>query len=374
MPQREKDLSSPTRVVGRRRIQHHRHEGPDVVQSSGLSVESSDEVSVEIRGEGVLRGFHRGDRRATEEALRGGHLGGQSGTQGTLSLQGEGGGALALPRGRHCGLDRSEGADERGVGGGEYEGRDGVASGWGSEGGKTRRGAAAQGQRGSDVEWPEAGDVGGPSMGELAADCSRGNGGGAWRGWWCPWRPAWPQWWRRCPRPSGRWRSRGVTVAVGLAAASERGRVWAAQHCCTICTDVGPETGSWRRGRAVGAGCGRRGGAGERRGGVPGGLAAAHGVSAVGSSGDGPWRRDWAARLRAAASRARRAGVARPLAGLQARAREETEGGEMAAAAWERHARTAGRLGREAGRLEPAAAGRDRRLWRRLETEKGKKP
>jgi hypothetical protein len=176
-PQREKDLSSPTGVVGRRRIQHHGHEGPDVVQSSGLSVESSDEVSVEVRGEGVLRGFHRGDRRATEEALRGGHLGGQSGTQGTLSLQGEGGGTLALPRGRHCSLDRSEGADERGVGGGEYGGRDGVAPGWGSEGGKTRRGAATQGQRGSDVEWPEAGDVGGPSMGELAADCSRGNGG-----------------------------------------------------------------------------------------------------------------------------------------------------------------------------------------------------
>jgi hypothetical protein len=113
-PQREKDLSSPTGVVGRRRIQHHGHEGPDVVQSSGLSVESSDEVGVEVRGKGVLRGFHRGDRRATEEALRGGHLGGQSGTQGTLSLQGEGGGALALPRGHHISLDRSEGVDERG--------------------------------------------------------------------------------------------------------------------------------------------------------------------------------------------------------------------------------------------------------------------
>jgi hypothetical protein len=48
----------------------------------------------------------------------------------------------------------------------------------------------------------------------------------------------------------------------------------------------------------------------------------------------------------------------------------------MAAAAWdwERHARTAGRLGREARRLEPAAAGRGQRLWRRLETEKEKKP
>jgi hypothetical protein len=85
-PQREEDLSSPTGVVGRRRIQHHGHEGPDVVQSCGLSVEGSDEVGVEVRGEGVLRGFRRGGRRATEEALRGGHLGGQSGAQGTLSL------------------------------------------------------------------------------------------------------------------------------------------------------------------------------------------------------------------------------------------------------------------------------------------------
>ena len=53
-PQREKDLSSPTGVVGRRRIQHHGHEGPDVVQTCGLSVESSDEVGVEVRGEGIL--------------------------------------------------------------------------------------------------------------------------------------------------------------------------------------------------------------------------------------------------------------------------------------------------------------------------------
>jgi hypothetical protein len=115
--------------VGRRRIQHHGHEGPDVVQTSGLSVESSDEVGVEVGVAGVLRGFHRGDRRATEEALRGGHLGGQSGTQGTLSLQGEGGGALALPRGRHSGLDLREGVDERGGDGGKGGGRDSVALG-----------------------------------------------------------------------------------------------------------------------------------------------------------------------------------------------------------------------------------------------------
>jgi hypothetical protein len=100
------------------------------VQTSGLSVESSDEVGVEVRVAVVLRGFHRGDRWAAEETLRGGHLGSESGAQGTLTLQGEGGGALALPRGRHCGLARSEGADERGVGGGECGGRDGVAPGW----------------------------------------------------------------------------------------------------------------------------------------------------------------------------------------------------------------------------------------------------
>jgi hypothetical protein len=74
-PQREEDLSSPMGVVGRRRIQHHGHEDPDVVQFCSLSVESSDEVGVEVRGKGVLREFRRGGRRATEEALRGGHLG-----------------------------------------------------------------------------------------------------------------------------------------------------------------------------------------------------------------------------------------------------------------------------------------------------------
>jgi hypothetical protein len=78
----------------------------------------------EARGSSGVTG---GSAWAAEEALRGGHLGGQSGAQGTLSLQGEGGGAL--PRGCHCGLDRSEGADERGVGGGECGGHDGVAPG-----------------------------------------------------------------------------------------------------------------------------------------------------------------------------------------------------------------------------------------------------
>jgi hypothetical protein len=53
-------------------------------------------------------------------------------------------------------------------------------------------------------------------------------------------------------------------------------------------TDVGPETSSWRRECAVGAGSERRGGARERRSGVIGGLAAAHGVGADGSVAEPP--------------------------------------------------------------------------------------
>jgi hypothetical protein len=86
------------------------------------------------------------------------------------------------------------------------------------------------------VEWPEAGNVGGPSMGELAADCSRSNGevhagaggdsGGAHGG----------QHGRsgdggvRVHRGDGA--AGGATVAVGLAAASGRGRDGAMQLCC----------------------------------------------------------------------------------------------------------------------------------------------
>jgi hypothetical protein len=39
-----------------------------------LSVESNNEVGVEVRGVGVLWGLRIGECRATEEALRGGHL------------------------------------------------------------------------------------------------------------------------------------------------------------------------------------------------------------------------------------------------------------------------------------------------------------
>jgi hypothetical protein len=64
-PQCEKDLSSSTGVVGGRRVQHHGHEGPDVVKSSGLSMESGDVVDVEARGGDGLWD-HRGSSRLTD--------------------------------------------------------------------------------------------------------------------------------------------------------------------------------------------------------------------------------------------------------------------------------------------------------------------
>jgi hypothetical protein len=54
-PQGDKDLPPPARVVRGRRVQYDGHEGPDVVKSSGLSVEGGDVVDVEARGEGCLR-------------------------------------------------------------------------------------------------------------------------------------------------------------------------------------------------------------------------------------------------------------------------------------------------------------------------------
>lgn len=83
-PKRENHLSLPTRVVGGRLVQHNGHEGPHVVNPSGLRVEGSDGVGVKPGGVGSLgsdRGILMGDRRATEEeALCNGHLGGQGGT------------------------------------------------------------------------------------------------------------------------------------------------------------------------------------------------------------------------------------------------------------------------------------------------------
>jgi hypothetical protein len=76
-------------------------------------------------------------------------------------------------------------------------------------------------------------------------------------------------------------------------------------------------------------------GRGAWLGGVPGGSAAVGSerrrVARLAPSGQGG--------SPARGCRARWAGAARPLAGLQARARERTKGGERAAAAWEKHAR-----------------------------------
>lgn len=78
----EEDLTPPTRVVGGCWVQYDGHEGSDIVQPGGLSVKSSDVVSVEFRGEGALssgRMSLMNDWRMPEdEVLRGGHPGGQS--------------------------------------------------------------------------------------------------------------------------------------------------------------------------------------------------------------------------------------------------------------------------------------------------------
>jgi hypothetical protein len=80
-----------------------------------------------------------GDRRMAEsEALCSGHLGGQGGADGTLLLQGEGRGALALLRGSHDGLDGGDGGDQRGVGGGRRGSPSGVCN-------KRARGGEARG-------------------------------------------------------------------------------------------------------------------------------------------------------------------------------------------------------------------------------------
>jgi hypothetical protein len=156
--------------VGGRRVQHHGHEGPDVVKSGSLSVESTDVVDVEASGgdgRRNRRGVLMSDRRAAEEeALRGGHLGGQSSAQGTFVLQGEGRDTLTLPRGSHSSLDRSEGGDECGVvlGGCRY-------------GGKPRRRATAQGNGSGITEGPEAVDVRGTATSVLAAGGSEAGQG-----------------------------------------------------------------------------------------------------------------------------------------------------------------------------------------------------
>jgi hypothetical protein len=91
-PKSEEDLPLPTMVVGGCRVQHDGQEGPDVVESGSLGVEGGDVVDIESRGAGGLQGGRRclksRQGRPEDEALRGGHLGGQGGAHGTLVLQG----------------------------------------------------------------------------------------------------------------------------------------------------------------------------------------------------------------------------------------------------------------------------------------------
>jgi hypothetical protein len=128
-PQGEKDLPPPARVVGGCRVQNDGHEGPDVLQSGRLGVESGDVVSIESRGVGSLWGGRWcllvDQRRTDDETLRSGHLGIQSGGQGTLLFHSAGHDALALLRGGQGSLDGGDGRCQCGVSGGQ----------WGSPGG-----------------------------------------------------------------------------------------------------------------------------------------------------------------------------------------------------------------------------------------------
>jgi hypothetical protein len=49
----EDHLSTPTRVVGGRRVQHNEHKGPDVVNLDNLSMKGDDGVGVEPKVWGV---------------------------------------------------------------------------------------------------------------------------------------------------------------------------------------------------------------------------------------------------------------------------------------------------------------------------------
>jgi hypothetical protein len=151
-----------------------------------------------------------------------------------------------------------------------------VTPGWWSEGGKARWGAAKQGQRGGGGDRPKAGDVGGAPVGELAAGCSRGDGG------WVPgtvMSPTWSPAEGAVGASIGRERSRGTGVGRGCRG-TWRGRRRSAERV------VGAEG---RRGRRLdGADPWRRRGAARTAPGRRGSGAAGTAPGRLG--GAAPWR------------------------------------------------------------------------------------
>jgi hypothetical protein len=80
-------LNTPVVVRGRQ-VQHDEHEGPDVVNTDGLNVESGDGVGVEPEGVGSLGGHRRWRSTTTEEeTLSGGQLSGQGGAHSVLGRE-----------------------------------------------------------------------------------------------------------------------------------------------------------------------------------------------------------------------------------------------------------------------------------------------
>jgi hypothetical protein len=104
------------------------------------------------------------DRRMVEyEALRGGHLGSQSGAHGTFVLQGESRSTLAVPGGSDDSLDRGNSRSQsRGNRRRSGQGSNGVGPCGGSKGGEAWRGTSTPLSGGDPVEEGfETGDVGG---------------------------------------------------------------------------------------------------------------------------------------------------------------------------------------------------------------------
>jgi hypothetical protein len=134
------------------------------VEAGNLGMESSDVVGVESRGVRSLWGGRRcvlDDRMMpVEEALCGGHLCSQSGTQGALLVQEECCGTLAVAGSSNGRLDGGDGRDEHRGGR-----RGGIDAGprRGSKGGEAWRGTAARlGSAGCVGEGPKADDVWAP--------------------------------------------------------------------------------------------------------------------------------------------------------------------------------------------------------------------